>query len=192
MSQNIGLFFGSFNPVHIGHLIIAETIVHSDSVDEVWMVVSPQNPFKKKQSLLNQYDRLHLVDIAVEKNPHIESSSIEFNLPMPSYTIDTLTYLEEKYPTKNFYLIMGEDNLKHFHKWKNYEQILEKYHLMVYPRPGYENDLYKDHPKVERLPVPKIEISATYIRELRKQGKSIRYMVSEPVFEYIDRMNLYQ
>lgn len=192
MSKNIGLFFGSFNPVHIGHLIIAETVVNLEEIDQVWFVISPQNPFKKKQSLLNQYDRLHLVNLAVEENHQIKPSTIEFNLPIPSYTIDTLTYLREKHPDTHFYLIMGEDNLKHFHKWKNYEKILEQYQLIVYPRPGYENDLYKNHPKVQRLPVPKIEISATYIRELQKSGKSIRYLVSEKVLEYIDKMNLYR
>ncbi|MGB0929445.1 MAG: nicotinate (nicotinamide) nucleotide adenylyltransferase [Chitinophagales bacterium] len=191
MSKNIGLFFGSFNPIHIGHLIIAETVVDLEKIDQVWFVISPQNPFKKKQSLLNQYDRLHLVNLAVEENHRIKPSTIEFNLPIPSYTIDTLTYLREKYPDTHFYLIMGEDNLKHFHKWKNYEKILEQYQLIVYPRPGYENDLYREHPKVQRLPVPKIEISATHIRTLQKNGKSIRYMVSEKVLEYIDKMNLY-
>ena len=189
--KNIGLFFGSFNPIHTGHLIIAETIVNTDEIDQVWLVISPQNPFKKKQTLLNQYDRLHLVNLALEGNDRIKASTIEFSLPIPSYTIDTLTYLKEKYPDTNFYLIMGEDNLKNFHKWKNYEKILEQYQLIVYPRPGYENELYKDHPKVQRLYVPKIEISATYIRELQKNRKSIRYMVHEKVFDYINKMNLY-
>ena len=192
MSKNIGLFFGSFNPVHIGHLIIAETVANLETMDQVWLVVSPQNPFKKKQSLLNQYDRLHLVNIALEENLRIKSSTIEFHLPIPSYTIDTLTYLGEKYPSHQFYLIMGEDNLKHFHKWKNYEKILEKYQLIVYPRPGHENMLYENHPKVQRLYVPKIEISATYIRTLRKNKQSIRYMVPEKVFQYIDKTGLYQ
>ncbi|MEZ4888301.1 MAG: nicotinate (nicotinamide) nucleotide adenylyltransferase [Chitinophagales bacterium] len=192
MSKNIGLFFGSFNPIHVGHLIIAETVVNLDDIDQVWLVVSPQNPFKQKQSLLNQYDRLHLVNLALEGNTQIKPSTIEFNLPIPSYTIDTLAYLSEKYPASNFHLIMGEDNLTNFHKWKNYEKILEQYQLIVYPRPGYENELYIDHPKVHRLYVPKIEISATYIRELLKQGKSIRYMVPETVLEYVDKMNLYR
>lgn len=191
MQKNIGLFFGSFNPIHIGHLIIAETVSNLPHIKEVWFVISPQNPFKEKKSLLNQYDRLHLVKLAIEDNPKLKASTIEFNLPQPSYTIDTLTYLQEKYPKSDFSLIMGEDNLKHFHKWKNYEQILKYYNLIVYPRPHYQTDKYNEHPKVTRLQVPLLEISASYIRERIKSQTSIRYLVHDKVGSYIQEMNLW-
>ncbi|MGB1205956.1 MAG: nicotinate (nicotinamide) nucleotide adenylyltransferase [Chitinophagales bacterium] len=190
--KHIGLMFGSFNPVHTGHLIIAETVAQLSHIDQVWLVLSPQNPFKTQKSLLNQYDRLHLANLAVENNPLLSVSSIEFDLPKPSYTIDTLAYLYEKYPTHEFSLIMGEDNLVNFHKWKNYEQILKYYHLLVYPRPNYRAKGYDNHEKITRLEVPLLEISATYIRNLLKKNKSIRYLVPDKVNDYIVEYNLWR
>ncbi len=190
MNKRIGLFFGSFNPIHVGHLIIANAMAQSGKVDVVWFVVSPQNPFKEQKSLLNQYDRLHLARVATENNPLLSVSDIEFALPKPSYTIDTLTYLQEKYPDHSFCILMGSDNLKHFHKWKNYEQILKYYELVVYPRPGEEVDTYEEHPHVHQMKVPLLDISATYIRKLLKADKDIRYLVPDKVYSEIERMNL--
>ncbi|OWY20091.1 nicotinate-nucleotide adenylyltransferase [Sphingobacteriales bacterium UPWRP_1] len=187
--KHIGLLFGSFNPIHIGHLIIAETIANSNGISEVWLIVSPQNPLKDKKSLLNQYDRLHLVTLATENNPLLKASNIEFALPKPSYTINTLTYLQEKYPEHQFSLIVGEDNMEHFHKWHNYEAILKYYTLLVYPRPNYPPTQYLSLPNVQRLQVPVIEISSTYIRQLLKAGKSIRYLVPDKVYDYIMSTN---
>lgn len=190
--KKIGLLFGSFNPVHIGHLIIAETVADSSFVDEVWLVVSPQNPFKQKKSLLNQYNRLHLVHLATEDNAKLKPSNIEFTLPQPSYTIDTLTYLQEKYAKYAFTLIMGEDNLKHFHKWKNYEQILKQCEVVVYPRKDYKTDRYNDHPKIHRLTVPLLDISATEIRQRIKSSQSARYMVTEKVYACLQEEGWYE
>jgi len=187
--KHIGLLFGSFNPVHIGHLIIAETIANSNGISEVWLIVSPQNPLKDKKSLLNQYDRLHLVTLATENNPLLKASNIEFSLPKPSYTINTLTYLQEKYPDYEFSLIVGEDNMEHFHKWHNYEAILKYFNLLVYPRPNYPAIKYLDLPNVQRLKVPVLEISSTHIRQLLKEGKSIRYLVPDKVYDYIMSTN---
>jgi len=183
--KKIGLFFGSFNPVHVGHLIIAETVASSNLVDQVWMVVSPQNPFKQQKNLLNQYDRLHLLQLATANNPAVSASNIEFFLPKPSYTIDTLAYLHEKYPNHQFSVIMGEDNLQHFHKWKNYEAILKYYQIIVYPRPNYSTNRYHSHNNVHYLTVPLLEISATYIRKRLQQGQSIRYLVPNSVYEQL-------
>lgn len=184
--KKIGLLFGSFNPIHIGHLIIAETIA-TQLTHEVWFVVSPHNPFKDKKSLLNHHDRLHLVRLAVEDNPKLRPSNIEFNLPQPSYTIDTLAYLHEKYPEHEFCVIMGEDNLLSFHKWKNYEQILKYYELIIYPRPNCPDtpQHYRHNERIQWLKVPLIDLSATYIRDLVRQGSSIRYLVPDAVYEYI-------
>lgn len=187
--KHIGLLFGSFNPVHIGHLIIAETIANSNGISEVWLIVSPQNPLKDKKSLLNQYDRLHLVTLATENNPLLKASNIEFSLPKPSYTINTLTYLQEKYPDYEFSLIVGEDNMEHFHKWHNYEAILKYFNLLVYPRPNYPAIKYLDLTNVQRLKVPVLEISSTHIRQLLKEGKSIRYLVPDKVYDYIMSTN---
>ncbi len=186
LGKKIGLLFGSFNPVHIGHLIIAETVA-SQLVHEVWLVVSPHNPFKDKKSLLNHHDRLHLLRLAIDENPKLRASNIEFGLPQPSYTIDTLAYLHEKYPEYEFCVIMGEDNLLSLHKWKNYEQILKYYEIIVYPRPNCPDTppLYREHPKIKWLQVPLIDLSATYIRDLVRSGGSIRYLVPDAVLEYI-------
>jgi len=183
--MKIGLFFGSFNPIHIGHLIIANTFVETTDLEEVWFIVTPQNPFKKNQSLLHEFDRYDMVNAAISDNLKLRVSDIEFNLPRPSYTINTLTYLSDKYPTHSFVLIIGEDNLDQFKNWKNYNQILEQYALYVYPRPESTTSDLMNHPHVQMVDAPLIEISATYIRNLIRQGKSIRYLVSKEVEDLI-------
>ncbi len=192
MKKRVALFFGSFNPIHIGHLVIADTVIAQADIDLLWFVISPQNPFKQKKDLLNHYDRQHLVDLAIQDDHRMQSSSVEFNLPQPSYTIDTLTILKDQFRDYTFSLIMGEDNLLHFHKWKNYEQILANYNLIVYPRLGYEVDKYRDHPKITRLEVPYIDISASFIRKAIKENKPHRYFLHHRVYEYIDNMNLWK
>lgn len=190
--KKIGLFFGSFNPVHVGHMIIAEFMAQNADIDKVWMVVSPQNPHKKKNSLAKDYDRLHLVKTAIGDNLKIVASDIEFGLPQPSYTIDTLTYLKEKYPDKTFSLIMGGDNLATLHKWKNYELILKHHDILVYKRPEYELGELQNHPKVKMFEAPMLSISASYIRKQLKEKKSIRYLVFDSVLEAIENGNIYK
>lgn len=169
----------------MGHLIIGNTMVETTDLDEVWYVVSPQNPFKKNQSLLHEFDRLDMVTAAIHDNPKFRASDIEFNLPKPGYTIDTLTYLSDRYPHHSFVLIIGEDNLMQFTNWKNYEQILANFSLYVYPRPTASSSPLKEHMNVQMVDAPLLEVSATYIRNLIKQEKSIRYLVSEKVEELI-------
>lgn len=183
--KKIGLFFGSFNPVHVGHMIIANHMINETELDQVWMVVSPQNPHKKKNTLAKDYDRLNMVKEAIGDNIRIKASNIEFSLPIPSYTVDTLAYLTEKYPKDEFSLIMGGDNIGSFHKWKNYETILKYHHIFVYSRPNYELGDLADHPKVTILEAPLLDISASYIRKCIKEGKSIRYLVSDRVHAFI-------
>lgn len=191
--QKTGLFFGSFNPVHVGHLIIANYMADYTSLDEVWLVVSPQNPFKKKQSLANNYDRLHLVQIAVEDHPKLRASNIEFGLPQPSYTIDTLAYLKEKYPDREFVLIMGGDNLVSLHKWKNADILTRDYDIYVYLRPGLQPGPNADLDRVHLFSeVPLMNISASFIRKKIKEGRSVRYMLTKPVFEHIEASNMYR
>ena len=190
--MKIGLFFGSFNPIHVGHLIIANYMATKTDLDKVWMVVSPQNPHKKKSTLARDYDRLHLVRLATEDNNQLEASNIEFDLPKPSYTIDTLTYLREKHPDKEFTLIMGGDNLATFHKWKNFEVILKYYSIYVYRRPDYELGDLATHPKVSLFDAPLMQISASYIRKCLKEGHSIRYLVTEEVYEYVMGSGMYK
>lgn len=191
--MKIGLFFGSFNPVHTGHMIIANHLVHYTDMDEVWMVVSPQNPLKSKASLANNNDRYHLLQLAIDDNHKLRASNIEFSLPIPSYTIDTLTYLKEKYPEKTFCLIMGGDNLATIDKWKNYHLLLELYDIYVYNRPGYDLGQYAQNPRVQILDnVPMLDISATFIREALKLGKSVQYLVPEKVFDYLSKYNMYK
>lgn len=190
--KNIALLFGSFNPVHNGHLIIAQSIANKNNIDEVWLVVSPQNPFKQQKKLLNQYDRLHLIRLGIGENLKIKASDIEFNLPIPSYTIDTLTYLQEKFPKNTFTIVMGSDNINHFHKWKNFQSILKYYRIIVYPRPNHPIKQFENHEKVEILKVPLLEISATYIRKLLKEQKSIRYLVPDSVYDYIIEQRLFK
>jgi len=187
-----GLYFGSFNPVHSGHLIIANHLLNFTELDEVWLVVSPHNPFKKQQNLADGYDRLHLVELAIGDNERIRPSQIEFELPVPSYTIDTLTHLGERYPENEFSLIMGSDNIQGFHKWKNYDMILSHYHIYVYQRPGHVSDLYQDHDHVHYLEAPLLEISSSFIRKLIREGRSVRYLVAEKVYKYLMNSNLYR
>lgn len=187
-----GLFFGSFNPIHVGHLIIANYMATQTDLDEVWIVVSPQNPFKNKQSLAKDHDRLHLVHLAIGDNPQLRASDIEFGLPKPSYTIDTLTFLNEKYPKRAFALIMGGDNLGSFHKWKNYEQILAHHDLYVYQRPGYDLGDLATHPRIKLQEAPLMQISASYIRRCIKAGHSVQYLVPDPVFDYLGKTTLYR
>ncbi|MGA9637327.1 nicotinate (nicotinamide) nucleotide adenylyltransferase [Flavobacterium sp.] len=192
--MKIGLYFGTFNPMHVGHLIIANHMVEHTDLDQVWMVVTPHNPLKKKSTLLDDYHRLHMVHLATENYPKIKPSDIEFKLPQPNYTINTLVYLEDKYANYEFALIMGEDNLKTLHKWKNYEMILKNYNLYVYPRVSTEADNleFKDHPKIKMIDAPVVEISSTFIRECIKDEKSIRPLLPTKVWDYIDHNLFYK
>ncbi len=164
----------------------------NSDLEQVWMVVSPHNPHKKKSSLANNYDRLHLVKLAIGENLKLHASDIEFKLPQPSYTIDTLTYLGEKYPKREFALIMGGDNLGTLHKWKNYEKILENHFIYVYQRPNYKLGELENHPKVKIVEAPLLDISASYVRKCIKEGKSIEYLVTGPVFDYLEENPIYQ
>lgn len=190
--KKTGLFFGSFNPVHIGHMIIANFMATQTDLSQVWMVVSPQNPLKQKASLASDYDRLHLVQIAIGDNPKLLASNIEFKLPQPSYTIDTLTYLKEKYPERDFVLIMGGDNLATLHKWKNYELILRDYAIYVYKRPNYLLGDLANHANVHTFEAPQMHISASYIRNCIKEGYSVQYLVPEPVYDSLEKSRLYR
>lgn len=183
--MKIGLFFGSFNPIHVGHLIVANIMAESTDLENIWFVVSPQNPFKKNSNLLHEFDRFEMVRAAIHENFNFKACDIEFSMPRPSYTIDTLTYLQEKHPEHKFVLIIGEDNLEQFHRWKNHQQILEYFGLYVYPRPGSPSSLLLNHPNVKMVDAPLLDISATFIRNLAKNGKSIKYLVPEPVEDYI-------
>ena len=191
--KQIGLFFGSFNPIHIGHLIIGNHLVEHSSMDELWFVVTPQNPFKQKHSLLDNYSRLEMVHLAVEEYEKLRPSDIEFNLPQPNYTANTLAYLEEKYPNFTFSLIMGEDNLKSFHKWKNYQHILNNYVIYVYPRisEGSIPEEFENHLNIRKIEAPIIELSATFIRQEIKEGRNVRPLLSPKVWNFIDKMGFY-
>tara|TARA_R110002073_G_scaffold216229_2_gene376482 strand:+ start:46747 stop:47328 length:582 start_codon:yes stop_codon:yes gene_type:complete len=192
--MKVGLYFGTFNPIHIGHLIIANHLVEYSDLDEVWFVVTPQSPHKKKQSLLDNHHRFELVYIAVENYQKLKASDIEFKLPQPNYTVHTLAHISEKHPNHEFSLIMGEDNLKSFHKWKNYEIILENHHIYVYPRisGGSPKTSFDEHPKVHKVDAPIIQISATLIRDGIKQNKNVEPMLLNEVWKYIDEMNFYR
>lgn len=190
--MKIGLFFGSFNPIHAGHLIIANYLAHHADLDQVWLVVSPHNPLKSKSDLVNMYDRLEMVRLATELAEKIRVSDIEFKLPQPSYTIDTLTHLKERYPEHQFTLIMGADNLKSLKRWKNYELLLRDYSILVYPRPGFENAELASHPSVTITDTPQMEISSTFIRKSLAHGKNIQFFVPDAVLEFIDSKNLYR
>ncbi|GGH11451.1 nicotinate-nucleotide adenylyltransferase [Sphingobacterium alkalisoli] len=191
VNKKIGLFFGSFNPIHIGHLIIANYMANYTELDEVWFVVSPQNPFKEKKSLGNMYDRLEMVNLAIENTENLKASDIEFKLPRPSYTIDTLMHLGEKYPTKDFFLIMGEDNLAGLPKWKNVDIILRDYKVIVYPRAGSHGDELKNHPSVIMTQTPLMELSSTFLRKSIKEGKSIKFYTTDKVIDFIEKKGLY-
>ena len=189
--MKIGLFFGSFNPLHLGHKIIASYMVEFSDLDKVMFVVSPQNPLKKKHSLLNQHHRLMIIRMEIEDNSKLQVSDIEFSTPQPSYTIDTLIRLKERNPRNQYVLIMGSDNLQNFHKWKNYQQILEDYPIYVFPRPGFEiSEIDKNIHIVKG--VPQMEISASFIRASIKEGKDVSYLMPEKAWKYTDEMNFYK
>jgi len=191
-AKKTGLFFGSFNPIHVGHLIIANHMVEHTDLDEVWFVISPHNPLKKKSTLLADHHRYAMVNLAVEDNRKLWASNIEFGLSQPSYTVHTLAFLEEKYPEKEFVLIMGGDNLASLHRWKNYEHILENYSIMVYPRPGEVLPDLANHKHVEIVEAPLMQISSSFIRKSIKAGKSVEYILSDKVFKYLTEMHFYQ
>ena len=206
--MKIGLYFGTFNPIHIGHLIIANHLAEYSDLDQIWMIVTPHNPLKSKQTLLDDYQRLQLVFLATEDYPKIKPSDIEFKLPQPNYTVNTLVYIQEKYPKHIFSLIMGEDNLKSLHKWKNHEVILQNHEIYVYPRiyakakteedPNLKGDSAKQNPtiknniKIHYVDAPIIDISSTFIRENIKKKKNVRPLLPSKVWEYIDHNNLYK
>ncbi len=192
--MKIGLYFGTFNPIHVGHLTIANHMAEHSDLDQIWFVVTPHSPFKKKSTLLDNNHRYQMVDRAVENYTKLRVSDIEFNLPQPNYTIDTLTYLQEKYPDYEFALIMGEDNLKSFHKWKNYELILKYHHIYVYPRLSKETieTQFDNHKKIHHIDAPIMQLSSTFIRKSIKNGKNIKPMLPEHVWEYLDEMNFYK
>lgn len=190
--MKIGLFFGSFNPIHVGHLVIAEHMASRTDLDQIWLVVSPHNPLKDKSSLANDYDRLHLVNMAIDDNDNLRSSNIEFGLPKPSYTVDTLEYLKEKHPSHDFSLIMGGDNIASLHKWKNYERLIENYRIFVYKRPGFEFPTNLANANIEVVEAPMMNISASFIRKSIKEGKSVRYLLHPAVLEQIEKSTLYR
>ncbi len=196
--MEIGLFFGSFNPIHIGHLIVANTAVELTELQQVWFVVSPQNPFKKQNTLLHEFDRLDMVRLAIDGNPNLNATDVEFHLPRPSYTATTLVTLAEKYPQHRFKVIMGSDNLQHLHKWRSYELILKEFGVMVYPRHHYGPKADTEHLREELrrqvgvIGAPLIELSATLIREMIRNGRSIQYLVPEAVAEHIRYKKFYR
>ena len=192
MNQKIGLFFGSFNPIHTGHMIIANIMAENTDLGKVWFVVSPLNPFKSSGGLLHEFDRYDMVKAAIADNFKLEVSDVEFHLPKPSYTIDTLVVLSEKFKDKEFKVIMGEDNLANFEKWKNHERILNDYGLYVYPRPDVTKSELRRHAGVKMVEAPLLDISATYIRQCVKDNKSVRYLVPEPVEQMIRLRNFYK
>lgn len=201
--MKVGLYFGSFNPIHVGHLIIANHLVHHSDLDQIWMVVSPHNPHKKKSSLLADHHRLALVNEAVTQNPLLRSCDIEFGLEQPNYTVKTLAVLKEKFPSHTFSLIMGEDNLRTFHKWFNYEKIIEDHQIFVYPRVYTEQELasaleeeksplYNHHNIIFCKDAPVMAISSSFIRREIKAQRDVRYLLTPPVYKYIDEMNFYR
>ncbi len=192
--MKIGLYFGSFNPIHIGHLVIANHLAEYSDLDQIWFVVTPHNPFKKKSSLLDDFQRLEMVYRATQDYTKLKPSDIEFNLPQPNYTINTLVHLQEKHPDYTFSLIMGEDNLKSFHKWKNYELILENHHIYVYPRISKDRveTQFDGHKNIHVIDAPIMELSSTFIRKSIKAGKNVQPMLPQHVWEYLDEMNFYK
>ena len=191
--RKIGLFFGTYNPVHVGHMVIAHYMVEFTDMDEVWMVVTPQNPFKQKDSILKDYDRLHLMQLAIGDDPRLKASNIEFDLPQPNYTVDTLVYLGEKFPINKFSLIMGADNLNHFHKWKNHDVILENHELYVYPRMNSnEGGDLKYHYKVNYVEAPVMKISSSFIRKAIKDGRNVEHFMPSKVSEHVAQTALYK
>ena len=190
--KKTGLFFGSFNPIHLGHLMIASWMVEFTDIDQVWFVISPHNPLKEKTTLLPDVNRLYMVNVAVEDEPKFKASNIEFHLPQPSYTIDTLAYIGEQYPERDFVLIAGSDILPTLHKWKNYDQLLEFYELYIYPRPYSEKSPFDNHPHIRFVEAPLVEISSSFIREGISEGKNMQYFLPAKVWAYIDMMGFYR
>ena len=191
--MTIGLYFGTFNPIHIGHLIIANHIVEHTNLNKIWFVVTPHNPLKNKKTLLDNYQRLEMVHKATSQYDKLGVSNIEFGLPQPNYTINTLEHIKEKHPNHTFALIMGEDNLKSLHKWKNYELLLDNYEIYVYPRVTKlsDNNL-SNHSSIHFVDAPIVEISSTHIRKNIKEGKNVEPLLSAEVWKYIDEMNFYK
>ena len=189
--KKTGLLFGSFNPIHIGHLMIAGYMLEFSDLDELWFVVSPLNPLKEKKTLLPDHHRLEMVNLAIEDDTRFRSSNIEFKLPKPSYTIHSLTYLQDKYPNREFIIISGTDIFPTFHKWKNWEQLLEFYKFYVYPRPGSQDHELTRHPSVKVFNAPMVEISASFIREAIREGKNMSYFLPEKTYRYIQEMHFY-
>lgn len=187
-----GLFFGSFNPIHIGHMVIANYMIEFSDLAQLWFVVSPHNPLKEKKSLLKDYHRLEMVRLALEDDDRFRESDIEFHMPGPSYTIDTLTYLEEKNPGRKFLLIMGADGLKNFHKWKHADLIEQRYHRLIYPRPGADMTTVADKPNATVMDAPMMDISSSFIRSAIRQGKDVRYMVPSKAYRYMRDMHFYE
>ena len=190
--MKIGLFFGSFNPIHIGHLAIANYMLAFTEMDEVWFVVSPHNPFKKRQNMLPEADRLHLVHLAIEDHPSYRACDIEFRMPKPSYTVHTLTRLADKHPQHRFSLIMGSDNLEQFHKWKNSEAIIEHYHRYIYPRPETPPTLLENIPNATLVNAPLMDISSSFIRSAIAEGKDLPFYMNSKVYQYIKEMHFYE
>ncbi len=191
-SIQIGLFFGSFNPIHHGHLMLANYIYAYGKLDELWFVVSPHNPLKKEDELLAETHRLHMVDLAVKPHPHFKAVDIEFSMPKPSYTIHTLQKLSEMHPGNGFSIIIGADSLADFHQWKDYETILHNYSLMVYPRKDYDLKEEEQHPNVQLINAPLIEVSSTFIRQAIRQNKAVPFFLPQKVNEYIQSRQLYR
>jgi nicotinate-nucleotide adenylyltransferase len=187
-----GLYFGSFNPIHIGHMAIANFMIEYSDLNQLWFVVSPQNPLKVKKSLLKDYHRLEMVRLAIEEDDRFRASDIEFRLPRPSYTIDTLTYLEEKHPRMEFQLIMGADGLNTFHKWKHAELITEKYHRLIYPRPGTAREDVLQLPNATLVDAPLMEISSSFIRKAIREGKDVRHLMPARAYQYMREMHFYE
>lgn len=192
--MKIGLYFGTFNPIHVGHLIIANHMVEHTDLEQIWMVVTPHNPLKQKSTLLDDYQRLHLVRLAIEEYPKLKASDVEFKLPQPNYTVTTLVHLLENYPQHEFSLIMGEDNLKSLHKWKNYDYIIQHHDIYVYPRISDEPDTTEFHTgiRLHKIAAPIVEISSTFIREHIKAKKNIQPLLPHRVWEYLDHNNFYK
>jgi nicotinate-nucleotide adenylyltransferase len=193
LQLKVGLYFGSFNPIHIGHMAIANYMVEFRDLDQLWFVVSPHNPLKNKINLLNDYQRLDLVNLAIENDNRFRASNIEFNLPKPSYTIDTLAYLNDKYPDYQFVILMGSDNLESLHRWKNFKTIIENFGIIVYPRPGHELTKVLNHKNIViAKDAPLMEISSSFIRKAIKTGKDFRHYLPQNVWKYIEEMNFYK
>jgi nicotinate-nucleotide adenylyltransferase len=190
--MKVGLFFGSFNPIHVGHLVLANYMLSFTDLDKLWFVVSPHNPLKEKKTLLADHHRLEMVSLAIGDHPRLRASDIEFKLPQPSFTVNTLAWLSEKYPDYRFALIMGSDNLNSFRKWKNYEVILEHYQIYVYPRPGFDGGDLRNHPSIVFTEAPVMEISSTFIREAVRNKKDVQYFMPAAAWKYLDEMNFYR